>query len=730
MRRLDPAGDPQPAAADFGPGPAARGLHVFVLWGFAVVQPLFDLLGGNAQFFVAQGSRPGEIAAMVLVLCLLCPVLLVLVEAAAGLAAPWIGRAVHRSLVALLAAATILPLVKRLAGGLPGALLIAAALVFGAAAAWGYQRFAAIRTYLSILAPAPLVFAAIFLCFSQASKLVWSGPRTAPPAAIDAGRPGGRPAARHPVVLVIFDELSLPTLMDQTRRIDALRYPSFAALAGAAHWFRNATATADDTVLAVPAILTGRYLPADSHKIRLATAASYPDNLFTFLGGGYRLNVFESVTRLCPAEVCGPTELDLPAATRMRYLASDLAAVYLHRLLPVDLAAWLPPVSHQWGHFALFVHKQRKRAAWGKSGRKARFFAAFQSAIRARTGADDGAGTLHFIHSGLPHVPWRFLPSGSSYATKESGLLGRPGIHQGRWVEDRWPVLQGFQRYLLQLGFVDRLLGELLRTLEEVGLYDRALVIVTADHGVSFQAGGRRRRVDRRNFADVMSVPLFVKLPGQRAGVLSDRNVELVDVLPTIVEVLGLEAPWPMDGSSVFATTPERPTKRIFQGPNKRRGLTFDAAEMDARYQTVERMVEAFGPSSDPLARYRIGPHPELLGRPLSELAVATEPRGRVRLRRPESYRDVDPASGSVPALVAGTVRSQELEHGPLKLALAVGDAVWATTWARQTKPSRADFSAMVPESAFAAGRNRVQAFVISGPPEQPRLIPTLPAKP
>ena len=633
--------------------------------------------------------------------------------------APWVGRAVHRILVVVLAAAMLLQVLRRFWSA-PGAVQIAVALACGVVAAWGYGRFAAIRTYLSILAPAPLVFAAAFLFFSQASKLVWPEPL---PKVGNVDPPGESTSERPPVVLVVFDELSLPTLMDRTHRIDALRYPNFAALENDSHWFRNATATADNTVLALPAILTGRYLGEGHRKVRLATVTNFPENLFTLLGDGYQMNVFESVTHLCPREVCGSSELDLPAATRLRYLLGDLSAVYLHSLLPADLTSRLPPVNHQWGHFALFVNKKRKRAAWAQIDRKARYISAFQAAIRANPGAD-----LHFLHSGLPHVPWRFLPSGRNYGTKEEGLIGRLDLEQGRWVKDRWLVLQGFQRYLLQQMFVDRLLGDLLGTLKETGLYDRAMVIVTADHGVSFRPGKSRRRVGRQNFPDIMSVPLFIKLPHQRVGTLSDRNVELVDVLPTVVDVLGFEPPWAMDGSSVFdAATSARTKKRIFRSSNKSGGrLAFRVAEMAAKYETTERMVKTFGPSSDPLALYRIGPHPSLVGQPLSELEVAGAPRLRVRLKMPKVFDNVDPETGFIPARVSGDIQAKKLEQ-PLELAVAVGGTVWATTYTLKTETSKARFTAMVPESAFVVGRNSVEVFVIAGTPDKPRLIPTKP---
>ena len=55
---------------------------------------------------------------------------------------------------------------------------------------------------------------------------------------------------------------------------------------------------------------------------------------------------------------------------------------------------------------------------------------------------------------------------------------------------------------------------------------DRCLLIVTADHGVSFRAGHSRRLPDAANLSDIASVPLFIKLPGQTEGRVDDRNVE------------------------------------------------------------------------------------------------------------------------------------------------------------------------------------------------------------
>ena len=71
------------------------------------------------------------------------------------------------------------------------------------------------------------------------------------------------------------------------------------------------------------------------------------------------------------------------------------------------------------------------------------------------------------------------------------------------------------QRHLAQVGFADRLVGDLIARLREVGAYDKALVIITADHGASYREGRSRRRPQpqRQNLSDILQVPILVKLP-------------------------------------------------------------------------------------------------------------------------------------------------------------------------------------------------------------------------
>jgi len=70
--------------------------------------------------------------------------------------------------------------------------------------------------------------------------------------------PAGITSATHtPVVMVIFDELPLVSLLDGEGIIDPDRYPNFSSLADDAIWFRNATTVSGQTTKSIPAILSG-----------------------------------------------------------------------------------------------------------------------------------------------------------------------------------------------------------------------------------------------------------------------------------------------------------------------------------------------------------------------------------------------------------------------------------------------------------------------------------------
>ena len=107
-----------------------KALHLGALWAFAFVQPLFDVLGRQAQFFVARGNTTADIVVFALVFTFVPPALLAALVWAVGRIRPALGDGLQLVLVGLLVAAIVLPPLGDVLGGswlaLPAAVLVGA----------------------------------------------------------------------------------------------------------------------------------------------------------------------------------------------------------------------------------------------------------------------------------------------------------------------------------------------------------------------------------------------------------------------------------------------------------------------------------------------------------------------------------------------------------------------------------------------------------------------------
>jgi hypothetical protein len=457
-------------AAGRGLALPVAGAHLAVLWSFAFAKPLFDVLADSPEFFIARGNTPGDIVLFAIALTLVPPALLLLVELALA-RLPVAQRAVHLLFVGGISAAIAIQVAKDVLS--TSVLVVGVAAVLGAAFAFAYDRGVVVRSALTVLTPLPLVFVLLFLFSSPVSDVVF--PKEARASATHAE---GKPTT--PILLVVFDEFSGDSLMDDRGLVDRTRYPNFARLAKDATWYRNATTVADFTTEAVPAIFTGKR----PKKGQLPTAADHPDNLFSSLRDAYSFNVEEPVTHLCPEDLCseGGGESD---TRRLWELTSDLSVVTLHRLAPKSLERHLPAVDQTFGGFARGAAADATRGVLNERGESFDRFL-------GRLGRRSRKPTLDVLHLELPHIPWQYLPSGQRYT---NAFVGTPGLPTNIWTTDVRLVRLAQRRYLLQVGYADRLLGRLLRRARTSALYDRALVIVTADHGVAFRPNTHRRAI-------------------------------------------------------------------------------------------------------------------------------------------------------------------------------------------------------------------------------------------
>jgi hypothetical protein len=454
--------------------------ELFALTGLAIAQPLLDVTGKAPDFFLLHRSDRTQI--------LLLMALIVLAPAAglwAGEALAWLlggeraRRLVHLVLVTGLFCVLALEVAKKLTP-LRGRRLLLAALVVGVAAGLVYARWAAVRLWLRYLAPAPLVFALVFATLSPTAELILPS-RSAADSPVPVQTRPGKPLP--PVVMVLFDEFPLQSLLDSSGHIDRRVYPNFAGFADQATWYRNATGIGGWTPFAVPSMLSGTW-PTTAQRGAVPDHSGWPNNLFTLLDRHYRLKVFETVTQLCPGRRCGQTGTRSGFAT----VARQTAKLYRTITSPADSGADAASVGEN-PDLAADTGKKGPTAYFGNLGQnQVRRVDQFVNSIDA----DDPQPTLYFLHVLLPHTPWKYLPDGRVYNSSSlpTTVTAQPASPA--------PVQQlNHQRHLVQLAFTDKVIARVLQRLKDQGLYDKSLVVMTADHGEGFTPGNGPRADQR-----------------------------------------------------------------------------------------------------------------------------------------------------------------------------------------------------------------------------------------
>jgi hypothetical protein len=683
------------------PSLAWRGGHLAVLWAFAFLQPLFDLLGDTPEFFVARGNGRGDILVLAFGLALVPPALMLGLEWLADRVRSGAGWWLHLIFVAGLVGAFALQLAKDIADG-PAAILLLAASATGVLGAYAYARTTSVPTALRYLSPAPLIFIVILLLGSPVSKLVLPQDEVAA-SEVDS-------ATDAPVVVIFFDELPASSLMDEPGRIDARRYPAFAELAASSTWFPYATTVADGTTDAVPALLTGELPARDS----VPNAVDHPDNLFTLLGGSYRLNVTEDATELCPTRLCGGRDLE-SFPERIGSLTKDLSIVSGHLVLPDSLRDRLPAVDQSFEDFG--GGDGGEGAAGGQEGGVGHGIDTRSTALDPfLEQVDAQPRSLHFLHLLVPHFPWELLPSGQRYPTDLEAFSDGFMDPEGRWYDKRWLVEHGLQRHLLQVGYTDWALGQVIDRLKQAGIWDEALVVVAADHGGAFVPGDYRRQVTDANYAELASVPILVKSPGQSEPEVDERALRTDDVLPTIADELGIELPFEVEGEPA-SKLGARDEIELSHGGEDPVTVPFARYRRDLG-RIVARNRRLFGSEPGWAGLYLAGPEAGLVGRRLADLEVSGTGEG-VRLVDASHFDDVDRDAGEIPALVKGTIDSGAELGDPL--AIAVNGRVVATGEAYEAFEATRVIAAIPPQS-LRPGANEVEVLVVEGSGRQPRL--------
>jgi len=152
-------------------------------------------------------------------------------------------------------------------------------------------------------------------------------------------------------------------------------------------------------------------------------------------------------------------------------------------------------------------------------------------------------------------------------------------------------------RYLNALRHDDETVGRLLRTLEETGLATSTLVVVVGDHGESFGTHGHHSHGSKIYDEDV-HVPLLLIQPGRFHGERNATVGGLIDVAPTILDLLGLPAPPVWQGRSLFRT--DRTERTYFFAPHSSYYLGFREGNLYYIDNVWQNRFEVYDMAKDP----------------------------------------------------------------------------------------------------------------------------------
>lgn len=142
---------------------------------------------------------------------------------------------------------------------------------------------------------------------------------------------------------------------------------------------------------------------------------------------------------------------------------------------------------------------------------------------------------------------------------REGEMNGKPPYHkqcyEGYLRKKAHPDEPTLRKYLAsyynQTGFLDKQFGRLTSALKECGAWEETIVLFTADHGLVLNDHYQWRHGPFL-YDQVINVPMIWRVPGMgRPGIATDELVESVDVLPTILDFLGLSAPPGAQGRSI-----------------------------------------------------------------------------------------------------------------------------------------------------------------------------------
>lgn len=338
----------------------------------------------------------------------------------------------------------------------------------------------------------------------------------------DRSTRGGDPPP--PIILIALDTLRADHL--PTYGYARATGPALDRLAADSVVFTNAASQASQTLISFKSLFSG------AHPLRLLESQGLEP---------------ETLARVAPEDATAVLTKAF-RAVRPRDLLDALGRRGLPRVAFAD-GGWVTRSSGFHEGFDRFDSRRE-----GLEGRLPR--------VRSFLAAAGDRPFFLFVHAYDVHCPYATRePYQSAWHDEHAGheiLMNEcfKRMRDEREIRDEdIPVLT--DHYDGGIASADEWLGGFLSEIRETGLYDRALIVFLSDHGEALgerRVGGELMIGHGGLHPEQLHVPLFFKLPAS-AGVAPrriDAYVELVDVMPTLIDFVGGEVPEGIDGRSLL----------------------------------------------------------------------------------------------------------------------------------------------------------------------------------
>jgi arylsulfatase A-like enzyme len=165
-----------------------------------------------------------------------------------------------------------------------------------------------------------------------------------------------------------------------------------------------------------------------------------------------------------------------------------------------------------------------------------------------------------------------------SYSWRTDGINGIPiSVHDKS--DRKQDPAHYIAEYDSEIRYTDHYVGKIFDDLKSRGLWETTVVVVAADHGEALGDHDLYFEHGRFAYDDVSRIPLILHVPGQRSQRIEDP-VSSIDLVPTLLELVGLPQEWPTDGRSLVTT---------IEGREEGDAYVFNEAGYNYEHQTTVR---------------------------------------------------------------------------------------------------------------------------------------------